>query len=136
MTMAFNRLNRADGFLSPHGPTDSSERHESEAPAPSHSAYGSMFRRAMLRACPAEDTPQTAMHPEAGQGDWRGNVVRSQAPLYKEGPFMDLIGAFMARPAQQVPVIPRFRYQGQLPMDVQPQLDKTHPWFDPFRGQP
>lgn len=126
-------MNRADGFLGPHGVPDEPL---AEGAVVSHSAYGQAFRRAMLCACQPEDVPQTAKHPEAGHGDWRGNVIRQQAPLLVPPPFRDFIGAIVTRSAKQIPVIARKRYQGQLPMDVQPELDKVHPWFDPTRGEP
>jgi len=138
----WNRLSRADGFLSPHGVPDepvAEAQPGGRASAnviASHSAYGQRFKLALLCACPARDVPQTAKHPEAGQHDWRGNVIRQQSPLLVPEPFYDFVGAIVARAAKQIPVIERKRYQGQLPMDVQPELDKPHPWFDPTRGEP
>lgn len=132
--MSFNQLVRADGFLRPRAwpPMEP----VAEAPAPSHSHTGTLFRLAILCGCSARDVPQTAKHPEAGRHDWAGGVVRSQAPLFKETGYRDLIGAFLAKPAKQVTVLSAIRYSGQLPMDEQPTLKKPNPWSDPTRGRP
>lgn len=131
----FNRLRRPDGFLSPHAQTNT-PLHEAEGPAPSHSRVGELFRRAVNCACPALSRPQTAKHPEAGEHDWHGEVVRQQAPLFKRTGYQDLIGVFVAKPAKVIPVLSAIRYQGQLPMSEQPTLDKPYPWLDPRRGRP
>lgn len=136
MGQAFNRLDRPDGFLAPQAWPPETARNEAEAPAPSHSAEGTRLRLGILCRCPAQDSPQTAKHPERGQHDWAGGVVRSQTALYKEGPYMDFIGAFMAKPAKTVTVLSAIRYKGQLPMNEQPMLEKPNPWSDPTRGSP
>lgn len=130
----FNRQLRSDGFLGPRAWPP--EVPEAEAPAPSHSIEGTRFRLAIICSCPALDVPQTAANPNAGRHDWRGGVVREQSPLYVAPGYRDLIGAFVARSAKQVPVLAAIRYGGQLPMYEQPVLSKPDPWSDPERGRP
>jgi hypothetical protein len=130
----FNRLQRADGFLAPRAWPP--EVPEAEAPAPSHSAEGTRFRLGIICACPALDIPQTAAQPGAGRHDWHGSVIRQQAPLYVRPGYKDLIGAFIARVAKQVPVLSAIRYGGQIPMYEQPILPKPDAWDDPTRGAP
>lgn len=73
--------------------------------------------------------------------DSRGIVVREQTPLYRapfgeKNGYQDFFGAFVTRAATVIPVVAGIRYQGQLPIALQPKVVKPDPWNDPTRGRP
>lgn len=130
------KLARSDGFLSPQGWPPNPGRNQAEPPPPSHSTQGMRLAAAVYLNSQSRDVPQTAVHPEQGRHDWRGEVVRQQAPLFRPTGWRDLIGAFVARVAKQKTVLNAILYKGQLPMSEQPKLKKPDPWSDPTRGAP
>lgn len=109
-----------------------------------HTAAGLMFRAAVNQGGSLEGhgLPKNSYRGKVGR-DSVGVVVREQSPLWKppsgspsQPGYRDLFGAFVARAAFSIPVISAKRYQGQLPFDQQPVVDKPNPWDDPTRGQP
>lgn len=76
-----------------------------------------------------------------GTADARGVVIREMTALRREpfgqhNGYQDFFGAFLARVATVIAVVPAVRYQGQLPMRLQPRVQKPDPWNDPTRGKP
>ena len=107
---------------------------QSERLTPRTSRYGQLFRAAVAGA-PAPDFPQGEADRSRGG---RHGVVWSFAPVREHlDAFLNLIGALAVRPAQIRPVLGNFDYyDGILPLEQQPTLDKPWPWDDPTRGQP
>lgn len=100
---------------------------------PITSAYGRGLH-AMVRGRSFRDFPQGEAARDVGG---RHAVVWSFAPLLVPEPVTNLVGGLATRAAQVRPVLGGFGYyDGILPLEQQPNLDKPWPWNDPTRGAP
>lgn len=107
---------------------------QSERLTPRTSRYGAELKAAVA-GVPFVDAPQGEAVRAVGG---RHGVVWNFAPLREHlQPFLDLFGAFASRPARIDPVLGNFDYyDGILPLEQQPNLDKPWPWQDTTRGRP
>lgn len=101
-----------------------------EAPQAQMLGPGRFFRDSGCR-CPTNTAKE----------DRTGRVIREQAPVVRRpfgqhNGYQDFFGAFAARAAVTIPVVPRILFQGQVPLDLQPLVHKPDPWADPTRGKP
>lgn len=100
---------------------------------PTRSYYGAGFHAA-AHGHAFRDAPQGEAQRDVGG---RHGVVWSFAPILPDPVYQNLLGGLATRAAKVQPVLGGFDfYDGILPLQRQPDLQKPFPWADPTRGRP